>query len=159
MFTPAQQLIALLRRRCATLLFTFTQGGTLSSHASFRFNWVRDSRGLHPLVVCPHLFSVVYALPLQVHDSRGLGLRFDAGEDGLFGDGNQLAFNVAMRNLQVRCASPCCPRRPHRHHPRLRSRLYHLLHHHPRLYALASTALSTASIPTTSPPCATCRVA
>ena len=50
------------------------QGGKPTSHASFRFNWV--------------------------HDSRGLGLRFDAGEDGLFGDGNQLAHNVAMRNLQ-----------------------------------------------------------
>ena len=51
-----------------------SQGGKPTSYASFRFNWV--------------------------HDSRGLGLRFDAGEDGLFGDGNQLAYNVAMRNLQ-----------------------------------------------------------
>ena len=35
-----------------------------------------------------------------MHDSRGLGLRFDAGEDGLFGTNNNLQFNVCFRNLQ-----------------------------------------------------------
>ena len=50
------------------------QGGKPTSRASFRFNWV--------------------------HDSRGLGLRFDAGEDGNFGVSNNLQFNVCFRNLQ-----------------------------------------------------------
>ena len=50
------------------------QGGKLTSHATFRFNWVTDS--------------------------KGLGLRFDAGEDGLFGNNNSLEFNVVLRNAQ-----------------------------------------------------------
>ena len=50
------------------------QGGKPTTNASFRFNWVKDS--------------------------SGLGLRFDAGEDGNFGTGNDLLFNVVVRNAQ-----------------------------------------------------------
>ena len=35
-----------------------------------------------------------------MHDSSGLGLRFDAGEDGNFGTNNDLLFNVVVRNAQ-----------------------------------------------------------
>ena len=50
------------------------QGGKLTSQTTFRFNWVRDA--------------------------SGLGLRFDAGENGQFGTYNNLQFNVVFRNLQ-----------------------------------------------------------
>ena len=50
------------------------QGGMPTTNASFNFNWV--------------------------HDSRGLGLRFDAGENGEFGLRNNLLFNVVFRNMQ-----------------------------------------------------------
>ena len=49
-------------------------GGKPTTHTVYRFNWV--------------------------HDSRGLGLRFDAGEDGRFGEFNELQYNVVVRNNQ-----------------------------------------------------------
>ena len=35
-----------------------------------------------------------------MYDASGLGLRFDTGEEGLFGSENNLQYNVVFRNLQ-----------------------------------------------------------
>ena len=59
------------------LLITDNQGiggGKPTTYATFQLNWVVDS--------------------------RGLGLRFDAGEDGLFGHHNNMMMNVVTRNRQ-----------------------------------------------------------
>ena len=50
------------------------QGGKLTTNTTFKFNWV--------------------------FDAGGLGLRFDTGEEGLFGSNNNLQFNVVFRNSQ-----------------------------------------------------------
>ena len=48
----------------------------------------------------PHVRWVPRARGAGVTDSYGLGLRFDAGENGKFGEGNDLLFNVVARNAQ-----------------------------------------------------------
>jgi hypothetical protein len=40
-----------------------------------------------------------------VHDNRGNGIRFDSGQDGVFGSGNQILANVAYNNGQGGIAS------------------------------------------------------